>query len=128
MHLVRVILVVAAVLAALGLIVGFAVPGTGRWIDDAAMVLALATWIVPPLVLAVTPKQKSSLAAVGSVIGFVVQAACLSVAGISLALVSLIFGQGGNRALVALAVIAAFWVLSIALLLYAARRRRTPQV
>jgi len=29
-HLVRVILVVAAVLAALGLIVGFAVPGTGR--------------------------------------------------------------------------------------------------
>src|SRR5262249_15801689 len=84
--LVRLIGIVALAAAGLGAIFEFLVPSSARIIDAGALVFAVATWTVPALIYALAPKAKTSLAAVGRVIGFVVQAACLSVIALSLAL------------------------------------------
>jgi hypothetical protein len=81
----------AALLATvLGLIFEFAVPASGRIIDIGAVVFGLATWIVPPLLAALSwNKKRSSLASVGFTIYLFVVAACLSAVGLSLALLTL---------------------------------------
>jgi hypothetical protein len=57
----------AALLATvLGLIFEFAVPASGRIVDIGAAVFGLATWIVPPLLAALSwHRKRSSLASVG---------------------------------------------------------------
>jgi hypothetical protein len=116
----------AALLATvLGLIFEFAVPASGRIIDIGAVVFGLATWIVPPLLAALSwNKKRSSLASVGFTIYLFVVAACLSAVGLSLALLTLIFAQDANWAWLALLAIAAFWLSGIILISVGERRHR----
>ena len=110
----------------LGLIFEFVVPASGRIIDIGAAVFGLATWIVPPLLAALSwNKKRSSLASVGFTIYLFVVAACLSAVGLSLALLTLIFAQDANWAWLALLAIAAFW-LSGGILIYVGGRRSRP--
>jgi hypothetical protein len=123
---VRPILAAALLVTALGLIFEFAVPASGRIIDIGAVVFGLATWIVPPLLAALSwNKKRSSLASVGFTIYLFVVAACLSAVGLSLALLTLIFAQDANWAWPALLAIAAFW-LSGGILIYVGGRRSRP--
>jgi hypothetical protein len=123
---VRLILAAASLATVLGLICVAFVPASGRIIDIAAAIFALATWVVPPL-LAVKSrnKKRSSLASVGFVIGLFVVAACLSVMGVSLALLTLFFTKDANWAWPALLTIAAFWVSAISLSYFGSRRPLT---
>jgi hypothetical protein len=116
----------AALLATvLGLIFEFAVPASGRIIDIGAVVFGLATWIVPPLLAALSwNKKRSSLESVGFTIYLFVVAACLSAVGLSLALLTLIFAQDANWAWLALLAIAAFWLSGIILISVGERRHR----
>jgi hypothetical protein len=114
----------AALLAtALGLICEVFVPASARMIDIGAGVLGAATWIVPLLLFAISANKKprSSLASVGRFLGIFWVAASLSVMGISLALLTLIFSRQANWAWPALSAIAAFW-LSCCMLLYVGSR------
>jgi hypothetical protein len=94
-------------------------------IDIGALVFGLATWIVPPLLAALSwNKKRSSLASVGFTIYLFVVAACLSAVGLSLALLTLIFAQDANWAWLALLEIAAFWLAAGILLCVGGRRHR----
>ena len=126
MAVVRPIFGAALLATVLGLIFEFAVPASGRIIDIGAAVFGLATWIVPPLLAALSwNKKRSSLASVGFTIYLFVVAACLSAVGLSLALLTLIFAQDANWAWLALLAIAAFW-LSGGILIYVGGRRSRP--
>jgi len=108
---------------ALGLIFELFVPGSGRMIDIGAVVFGLATWIVPPLLMALSRnKKRSSLESVGFTIYLLVVAACLSAIGLSLALLTLVFAQDANWAWLGLLAIAAFWV-SGGIGIYVSQRR-----
>ena len=124
MGIVRLILAVALLVTALGLIFESFGPASGRIIDIGAAVCGLATWTVPALMLAMSWNQKprSSLASVGFTIRIFVVAACLSVIGLSLALLTLVFAQGANWAWLTLLAIAAFW-LSVGVLIHVGGRR-----
>jgi hypothetical protein len=126
MAVVRLILLAALLATVLGLICVAFVPASDRIIDIAATSFALATWVAPPLLAAKSwNKKRSSLASVGFVIGLFVVAACLSVMGILLALLSLFFTKDANWAWPALLTIAAFWMSAISLS-YFGSRRSTP--
>ena len=126
MAVVRPIFAAALLATVLGLIFEFAVPASGRIIDIGAVVLGLLTWIVPPLLAALSwNKKRSSLASVGFTIYLFAVAACLSAVGLSLALLSLIFLQDANWAWLTLLAIAAFW-LSGGILIYVGGRRSRP--
>jgi hypothetical protein len=76
---VRPIFAAALLATVLGLIFEFAVPASGRIIDIGAVVFGLSTWIVPPLLAALSwSKKRSSLASVGFTIYL------FAVAGVSL--------------------------------------------
>jgi hypothetical protein len=108
---VRLILGAALLVTALGLILELVVPGSGRIIDIGAVAFGLATWIVPPLLMALSRKKKrSSLEGVGFTIYLLVVAACLSAIGLSLAFLTLVFAHEANWAWLGLLAIAAFWV------------------
>jgi hypothetical protein len=113
----------ALIVTMIGLICEIFVPASGRTIDIGAGILAVATWIVPPLLMARprNRKPRSSLAGVGIFIGIFVVAACLSAMGISLAIVTLFFGPEANWAWPAIWSIGAFW-LSGCILSYIASR------
>ncbi len=97
MAVIRLILGAALLVTALGLIFELFVPGSGRMIDIGAVVFGLATWIVPPLLMALSRnKKRSSLESVGFTIYLLVVAACLSAIGLSLALLTLVFAQDAN--------------------------------
>jgi hypothetical protein len=99
MAAVRLILAAASLVTVLGLICVIFVPASGRIIDVASAILALATWVVPTLLAAKSwNKQRTSLQSAGFVIGLFVVAACLSVMGISLAVISLFFAQDAKWA------------------------------
>jgi hypothetical protein len=117
------IAMVALIVTMIGLICEIFVPASGRTIDIGAGILAIATWIVPPLLMARprNRKPRSSLAGVGIFIGIFVVAACLSAMGISLAIVTLFFGPEANWAWPAIWSIGAFW-LSGCILSYIASR------
>ena len=63
--------------------------------------------------MAIPTKPRTSLASVGASIGILVMAACLSVMGISLAIITLIFARGPTWAWLSLLIIAAFWIAGI---------------
>jgi hypothetical protein len=123
----RPILAGALLVTAAGLILEAILPASGRILDIGAVIFGLATWLVPLLMLALSWKQKpkSTLAGVGFAIRIFVVAACLSAAGVSLALLTLVFARGGSWAWPALLVIAAFWV-SAAVVVSFGRRRSPP--
>jgi hypothetical protein len=116
MEIGRLIGIVALAAAALSVIFEFLVPSSARIIDAAALVFAVATWTVPALIYALIPKAKTSLAAVGRVIGMVVQAACLSAIALWLALVTLVFAPAQHWAWPAILTVVAFWILGAVLL------------
>jgi hypothetical protein len=117
-ELVRLILRVALAATAIGLILEFTLPASSSFIDAAAALCALANWIVPLLMLARTAYRppRTSLGSVEVTISIFAVAACLSVAGLSFALLTLIFARGGDWAWLALATIAAFWLSCAALI------------
>jgi hypothetical protein len=122
---IRLILKAALLATALGLILELFVPGSGRIIAIGAAVFGVATWIVPPLLMALFGnKKRSSLQSVGFTIYLFVVAACLSAVGVSLALLTLIFAQEANWAWLALLAIAAFWLLGMISLFVAERLNR----
>jgi hypothetical protein len=125
-EIVRLILRVALATSAIGLILEFALPASGRFIDAAAALCALANWIVPLLMSARAAYRppRTSLGSVGVTIGIFAVAACLSVAGLSLALLTLFFARGGDWAWLALLAIAAFWLLCVALIAVGSRSAR----
>jgi hypothetical protein len=110
---------VILIVTAIGLICEIFLPASGRAIDMGAGILAAATWIVPPLLMARPRnwKPRSSLAGVGIFISIFVIAACLSAMGLSLALLTLFFGQEANWAWPAIWAIGAFW-LFVCMLFY----------
>jgi hypothetical protein len=108
------VVVVALLLVGVGVMLETLVPASGRIIDIGAGVFALATWIVPPLRLAMARKPRSSLESVGLTIHIVVLAACLSAIGLLLALLTLVFASAANWAWPAILVIAAFWGTGVA--------------
>jgi hypothetical protein len=116
------ILAVVLLLVVAGAILELLVPASGRIIDIAAAVFAVATWIVPLLRLALARKRKTSLAAVGFTVHLFALAVGFSAVGLLLALLTLVFAQSADWAWLALLGIAAFWVLA-GLLLYAGSRR-----
>jgi hypothetical protein len=118
------IVAVVLLLVGLGVMLETLVPASGRIIDIGAAVFALATWIVPPLRLALAKQRRSSLASVGLTIHLVVLAACLSAIGLLLALLTLVFASAANWAWPAILVIAAFWGTGVGLL--AVGRRNSP--
>ena len=80
----------------------------------AAAVFAVATWIGPLIHMALWKQTRSSLAKVGQMIGFVMLAACLSAAGLVLALLTLLFSSRANWGWCSAAVIIVFWVSLVA--------------
>ena len=97
---------------ALGLSVELFVPGGDRIVDVATAVFALATWIVPLLILArwqIRP-PRTSLGSVGFSISLMAFAISLSLITIALALLDFIFAGGGAWACRSLLAVAAFWV------------------
>jgi hypothetical protein len=107
------VVVVVLLLVGVGVMLETLVPASGRIIDIGAAVFALATWIVPPLRLALARKPRSSLASVGLSIHIIVLAACLSAVGLLLALLTLVFASAANWAWPAILVIAAFWATGV---------------
>jgi hypothetical protein len=65
------------------------------------------------------------LGSVGVTISIFAVSACLSVAGILLALLTLFFARGGDWAWLALLAIAAFWASCVALLAIGSRGAQT---
>jgi hypothetical protein len=81
---VRLILKAALLATALGLMLELFVPGSRRIIAIGAPVFGVATWIVPPLLMALFGnKKRSSLQSVGFTIYLLVVAACLSAVGLA---------------------------------------------
>jgi hypothetical protein len=129
-ELVRLILRIALATSAIGLILELALPASSRFIDAAAALCALANWVVPLLMLArfAYRPPRTSLGSVGVTISIFAVSACLSVAGLSLALLTLLFARGGDWAWLALLTIAAFWAACVALLAVGSRgARRAPE-
>ena len=126
MEIVRLILRVALATSAIGLILELALPASSRFIDAAAALCALANWIVPLLMSARAAYRppRTSLGSVGVTIGIFAVAACLSVAGLSLALLNWIFAGGGDWARVTLLAITAFWLSCVALIAISGRSAR----
>ena len=128
MELVRLILRVALAASVVGLILELALPASNRFIDAAAALIALANWIVPLLMLVRTAYRppRTSLGSVGVTISIFAVAACLSVVGLSLALLTLFFAGGSDWAWLALATIAAFWLACAVLIGIGSSRARQP--
>ena len=127
MELVRLILRVALVTSAIGLILELTLPAFSRFIDAAAALCALANWIAPLLMLAwfAYRPPRTSLGSVGYTLSIFAVAACLTVAGFSFALLTLFFAGGGDWAWLALMAIAAFWVLCVAVMATGSRSEQT---
>jgi hypothetical protein len=104
-------------------------PAIDEIIAITAAVLAVATWVVPPVryVLSFRKGPKDSLSVVGRVIGLFVLAAMLSVAGLVLAIATLVFTERGSWGWFSVGLIVAYWLALVTWLLitdYFAQRRR----
>jgi hypothetical protein len=119
------LLTIALAATGLGLFFELVIPASAGMMDVAAALFALATWIAPALMLSVSwnKKPKSSLAGVGFAISVLLVAASLSIVGLSLALLTLIFARGGNWAWLAILTIAAFWPALAVFIAFPGRRR-----
>jgi hypothetical protein len=125
-EVIKPIAMTALIVTMIGLICEIFLPASGRTIDIGAGILAIATWIVPPLLMARprNRKPRSSLAGVGIFVGIFVVAACLSAIGISLALLTLFFRPEANWAWPAIWAIGAFWLFGCILSYIASRFAR----
>ena len=95
----------------------------------AAVVFAVAAWVVPPVryLLSFRKGPKHSLSVVGRAIGLFVLAAMLSAIGLVLAIVTLVFTERGFWGWFSIGLIAAYWLALVTSLLisdYFAQRRR----
>jgi hypothetical protein len=119
--------VVALLIVVLSLLCELLVPGADRFVAIVAVTCAVATWVAPLLVLALSWNQKprTSLAGVGFTIRLVVIAASFSAVGIWLALLTLVFAQDRTYGWIALLLIGVFW-LWVAVMLVVGDRRRKP--
>jgi len=102
-------------------------PSFGDVLAAGALVCGLATWIFPPLRIAMSWKTRSSLATVGFFIGVFVITAYLSAAGLLLALLAFAFAEHTSSAWFGLFAIAAFWVSVVAAMIYDDIRRSRGQ-
>ncbi len=109
---------VALLLVALSLMFEFLVPTGDGVVAIGAELSALATWIVPALLLALSWNQKprTSLAGVGFAIRLFVVAVSFTAIGLWLTLLTFVFAEDTSRAWLALLIIAIFWVSLAALL------------
>ena len=116
---------VALLAVALSLLSELWVPGAAYVIGIMAVLSGLATWIVPLLLIALswTREPRSSLASVGFTIRIFVAAACFSVIGVWLALLTLVFAQDRSHAWIALFLIGVFW-LWVSVMLHVGDRER----
>ena len=117
---------VVLALIALGVIVEIFVPAGARIIDIGAAVFAAATWIIPPLRFAFGGNNlRGSLARVGFHIHVVVLAACLSVVGFILAVLTILFSHTSDWAWLSILAIVGFWLTGV-LLMYIGSRLWPP--
>ena len=129
----RPILAAAALAVGLGVLVAAVVPSGGHIVAVAAAVCGGATWILPLLGAASwwhaerrrRPRKLPSLAVVGHVIVILVLAAMPTVAGILLAIIALVSGDGASWAWSGLGAIAALW-MSVAIGGHFVSRRTKP--
>jgi len=129
----RPILAAAALAVGLGVLVAAVVPSGGHIVAVAAAVCGGATWILPLLGAASwwyaerrrRPRKLPSLAVVGHVIVILVLAAMPTVAGILLAIIALVSGEGASWAWSGLGAIVAFW-MSVAIGGHFVSRRTKP--
>ncbi len=100
-----------------GLLLQRLVPSSSLYIAAAGVVFSVAVWIVPPVVLLIPPKKpRHSLAAVGFIISLLVIECCLSLAALSLSLVTFVGGEHHALAWFSLLATILFWPLAFALL------------
>jgi hypothetical protein len=108
---------IALVVIAGSLSVQRIVPASSLYVAIAGVVVSLAVWIVPPVLLVIPRKKpKSSLAGVGFTIGLIAISSCLSVAALSFSLVTFVSGQHNELAWSSLLATIAFWPSAFALL------------
>lgn len=102
-------------------------PSLGDVLAVGALVCGLATWLFPPLRIALSRKKRTSLAAVGFTIGVFVITAFLSAAGVLLALLAFASAEHTRSAWSGLFAIAAFWLSLGAAMIYDDIRRSRGQ-
>jgi len=121
--------IVALLVVVVSLLSELLVPGADRFVAIAAVTCGVATWVAPLLVLALSWNQKprTSLAGVGFTIRLVVIAASFSVAGIWLALLTLVFAQDRTYGWIALLLIGVFWLWVAVMLVVGDRRQKSGQ-
>jgi hypothetical protein len=124
LEIVRVIVAVGLLAAALGAAAEILLPAYGRFIAIAAAISGIMALIVPPFLVALygNKRPKTPLGGVNYLIRILIIAGSLSAVGVSLAVVTLVFGSGGSPARIALAAIAVLW-LSVAILVAVINRR-----
>ena len=124
MEIVRAIVAVGLLAAALGLAAEILFSASGRFISIAAAISGVMALIVPPVLIALygNKKPKTPFGGVGYLITILIVAGSLSAVGVSLAVVTLVFGSGASLAWIALAAIAVLW-LSVAILVVVVNRR-----
>ena len=116
---------IALVAVAGSLLLQWTVPASSFGIASAGVAFGLAVWIVPPVLLLIPRKKpRTSLAAVGFNIGLMVIGCCLSVAALSLSLVTFIGGEHNDLAWFSLLATTLFWPSAFALLNVAHRLPR----
>ncbi len=123
----KVVGTLALVLVAGGLLLQRVVPACSLSIAVAGVAFSLAVWIVPPALLAIPPKKpRTSLGAVGFNIGLIVIACCLSIAALSLSLVTFVGGERTDLAWFGVRATVLFWTSAFALFVIADwfKRRR----
>ena len=116
----KVVWIITLAAVAGGLLLQWLVPSSRLYIAIASVVFSVAVWIVPPVLLLIPPKKhKSSLAAVGFTIGLLVIACCLSLAALSLSLVTFVGGEHRALAWFSLLATILFWPTAFAVLNFA---------
>jgi L-asparagine transporter-like permease len=98
-------------------------PSFGDVLAAGALACGLATWIFPPLRIALSRRKRSSLAAVGFTIGVFVVTAYLSAAGLLLALLAFVFAEHTRLAWFGLFAVVAFWLSIVMAMIYSDVRR-----
>jgi hypothetical protein len=130
----KLIFALSALIITLGLVLETYMPAAGRLFALAAIICALATWIVPILSSALfwyrdrSGWRPTSLASVGRSISLVVNAGIFSVLGFAFAIPPLLLATDRTWAWSALAIIAAFWLLgALGLYLFGGKSARSAE-
>jgi hypothetical protein len=112
LEIVRAIILVGLLAAGLGLAAEVLLPASGRFIAIAAAIAGIAAVIAPPLLVALygNKKPKTPFGGASYAITILFVAGSLSAIGLSLALVSFVFGSGAIFAWIALSAVALLWL------------------